>query len=291
MKAALLKNATIARLVVLPTIVVIIVCFYAPILWSAYISFTPSGMFPNYHFAGLMQYDRLLATDRWHVAFRNMLIFGVLFVSIAISLGSLLAILIDQNIKAEAVFRTILLYPLSMSFIVTGLAWQWFLNPTMGLQHFVQDLGWAGFRFDWLVRRNLSIYTIVIAAVWHSSGLVMAITLAGLRGIDPDIWRATRVEGIPRWRAYLHIMLPMLRPVMVTNVVLLAINVVKSYDLVVAMTQGGPGYSSDLPGKFVVDMAFQRGNIGQASAAAMAMLATVFIAVMPYLYLQMKRSG
>lgn len=289
MKAGL--NRATAKLVVMPTILVMLVCFYAPILWSAYISFTRSGLFPNYRFAGLVQYTRLLDTARWDTAFTNMIIFGVLFVGFAIVIGTLLAILIDQNIRGEAVFRTILLYPLSMSFIVTGLAWQWFLNPTLGLQHFMRALGWSGFTFDWIVQPSMAIYTIVIAAVWQSSGLVMAITLAGLRGIDHDIWRAAKVEGIPKWRAYWSIVLPMLQPIMVTNIVLLAITVVKSYDLVVAMTQGGPGFSSDVPGKFVVDMAFERGNIGQASAAAMAMLATVVITLAPYLYLQTRRKG
>ncbi|WP_284945138.1 carbohydrate ABC transporter permease [Acidisoma cladoniae] len=282
-------NRATAKLVVMPTVFVMVICFYMPILWSAYISFTRSGLFPNYAFAGLVQYTRLLHTARWHTAFTNMIIFGVLFVSFAIVIGTILAILIDQNVRGEAIFRTLLLYPLSMSFIVTGLAWQWFLNPTLGLQHFVQTLGWTSFTFDWIVRRDMSIYTIVIAAVWQSSGLVMAITLAGLRGIDSDIWRASRVEGIPKWRTYWSIVLPMLQPIMVTNMVLLMITVVKSYDLVVAMTQGGPGFSSDVPGKFVVDMAFERGNIGQASAAAMAMLATVVITLAPYLYLQTRR--
>jgi glucose/mannose transport system permease protein len=280
-----------AKLVVAPVVAAMIACFYAPILWSAYISFTRSTLFPDYGFAGLLQYQRLWSTLRWHVAFDNMLIFAVLFVGLALAIGTVLAILIDQNIRFESVFRTLLLYPLSMSFIVTGLAWQWLLNPAMGIQHLVRDLGWTGFRFDWIVRQETAIYTIIGAAIWHSSGLVMAIMLAGLRGVDGDIWRATRVEGIPKWRAYLSIVLPILRPVVVTCVVLLVINVVRSYDLVVAMTQGGPGIASDVPGKFVVDMAFQRSNIGQASAAAMMMLLTVLAALTPYLYMETRRKA
>ena len=284
-------SQTVAKLVVAPTVAAMIACFYVPILWSAYISFTRSTLFPDYDFAGLIQYQRLWATLRWHIAFENMIVFAILFVTFALAIGTVLAILIDQNIRFEGVLRTVLLYPLSMSFIVTGLAWQWLLNPAMGVQHLFRQLGWADFRFDWIVQPNTAIYTIVLAAIWHSSGLVMAIMLAGLRGVDGDIWRATRVEGIPKWRAYLSVVLPTLRPVVVTCVVLLVINVVRSYDLVVAMTQGGPGIASDVPGKFVVDMAFQRNNIGQASAAAMMMLLTILATLTPYLYLETRRKG
>ena len=280
-----------AKLVVAPMVLAMLACFYAPILWTAYISFTRSGMFPSYQLDGLAQYWRLFATERWHTAFANMLVFGVLFVAFALSLGTLLAIAIDQKIRFEGFFRTILLYPLSMSFIVTGLAWQWFLNPSMGFQNLVRQAGWDGFTFDWIIRPDRAIYTIVLAAVWHSSGLVMAIMLAGLRGVDPDIWRATRIEGIPRWRTYASVVLPLLRPVVVSCVVLLVINVVRSYDLVVAMTKGGPGTATDVPGKFVVDMAFERANIGQASAAAVIMLLTVIAAVMPYFYIETRRTG
>jgi glucose/mannose transport system permease protein len=284
------RNLT-AKLVVAPSVIAMLACFYSPILWTAWLSLTRSGMFPSYQIEGFGQYVRLFATERWHVAFANMFIFGILFVALALTLGTLLAIAIDQKIRFEGFFRSILLYPLSMSFIVTGLAWQWFLNPSMGFQNLVRQAGWQGFTFDWIVQPDRAIYTIVLAAVWHSSGLVMAIMLAGLRGIDPDIWRASRIEGIPRWRAYVSIVLPMLRPVVVSCVVLLVINVVRSYDLVVAMTKGGPGNATDVPGKFVVDMAFERANIGQASAAAVIMLVTVIAAVLPYFYLETRRVG
>ncbi len=284
-------SQTTAKIVVAPVVAAMIACFYAPILWSAYISFTRSTLFPDYGFAGLLQYQRLWSTLRWHIAFENMVIFAVLFVAFALTIGTVLAILIDQNIRFEGLFRTVLLYPLSMSFIVTGLAWQWLLNPAMGVQHLVRELGWTSFRFDWIIQQDMAIYTIVCAAIWHSSGLVMAIMLAGLRGVDGDIWRAAKVDGIPKWRAYVSIVLPLLRPVIVTCVVLLVINVVRSYDLVVAMTQGGPGVGSDVPGKFVVDMAFERGNIGQASAAAMTMLLTVLAALTPYIYLETRRKA
>ena len=288
MAALRIRNLT-AKAVISPTVLIMAVCFYGAILWTVYISFTRSSLVPNYDFAGFGQYIRLFGTARWHTAFTNMFIFGGLFIASSLGFGTLLAVLIDQKVGGEGVFRTLFLYPLSMSFIVTGLAWQWFFNPTMGLQSFVRGLGWDGFVFDWIVDRDRAIYTLVIAAVWHSAGLIMAIMLAGLRGVDHEIWRAARVEGIPRWRTYVSIVLPMLRPLLVTCVVLLAIEVVKGYDLVVAMTKGGPGTATDLPAKFVVDSTFERANIGLASAGAVVMLAAVLAALAPYLYVELSR--
>lgn len=278
-----------ARLVLSPTALVTLVCFYGCAVWTAYISLTKSSFFPNYEFSGVGQYTRLFATERWTVAYTNMFLFGVLLVACALGLGMILAVMIDRNIRGEGFFRTIMLYPLAMSFIVTGLAWQWVLSPSIGVQHFVRDLGFPNFTFDWVARPDRAIYTLVFAGVWHQAGLIMAIMLAGLRGVDRDIWKATRVEGIPVWRVYLGIVLPMLRPLVVTCVVLLSVAVVKSYDLVVAMTGGGPGFASDLPGKFVVDFSFERANIGQASAAAMVMLGSIFAALAPYFYIEMRR--
>jgi glucose/mannose transport system permease protein len=282
-------RSLMAKLVLAPTVLVMLVCFYGSAFWTVYISMTRSFLLPAYAFAGRAQYVRLFHTPRWQVAYGNMFLFGVLDIVGTLCLGTFLAVLLDRRVRFEGVFRTILLYPLSISFIVTGLTWQWLLSPTIGVQHFVHSLGWTDFTFDWITRPDRAIYTLVFAGIWHQSGLIMAIMLAGLRGVDREIWRAIRVEGIPPWRAYLHIILPILRPLIVTCVVLIAIAVVKSYDLVVAMTNSGPGYSSDLPGKFVVDFEFERANIGQASAAATVMLGSVLAIVAPYLYFELSR--
>ena len=280
-----------AKLAVVPTILVMLCCYYGSVTWTVYISMTRSFLLPVYSFAGTAQYDRLFATPRWQVAYGNMFVFGALDIVGTLALGILLAILLDRSVRFEGIFRTILLYPLSISFIVTGLTWQWVLSPTIGFQQLVRDLGWTGFMFDWITQPDRAIYTLVFAGIWHQSGLIMAIMLAGLRGIDREIWRAARVEGIPVWRIYVSIVLPMLRPLIVTCVVLIAIAVVKSYDLVVAMTNGGPGFASDLPGKFVVDFEFERANIGQASAAATVMLGSVLAIVAPYLYFELTRKN
>jgi glucose/mannose transport system permease protein len=280
-----------AKIALIPTILVMLGCYYASVTWTVYISMTRSFLLPVYKFAAAAQYERLFATPRWQVAYSNMFLFGALDIIGTLSLGVLLAILLDRAVRFEGVFRTVMLYPLSISFIVTGLTWQWVLSPTIGVQQFMRDLGWSGFVFDWITQPDRAIYTLVFAGIWHQSGLIMAIVLAGLRGVDREIWRAARVEGIPTWRTYVSIVLPMLRPLIVTCVVLIAIAVVKSYDLVVAMTNGGPGFSSDLPGKFVVDFEFERANIGQASAAATVMLGSVLAIISPYLYFELARKN
>lgn len=273
-----------AALALLPVAVVVLTVYVGAMLWTVRLSFTSSKMLPLLDFVGWQQYHRLLNTERfvestWHIA-----LFGVLFIVVCLTLGFLLAVFIDQNVRFEDAFRTIFLYPYSMSFIVTGLAWQWFLNPQLGLQKVVRDLGFSEFTFDWLVRQDRVVLTLVIAAVWQASGLVMAILLAGLRGIDSELWKATKVEGIPTWRVYLSIVLPMLTPMLVTSAVLLATAVAKLYDLVVAMTKGGPGLASEVPAKFIMDNFFERSNVGLGSAAATVLLVTVIAALSPWIY-------
>jgi glucose/mannose transport system permease protein len=195
-----------------------------------------------------------------------------------------LAVFIDQNVRGEGVLRTLFLYPYAMSFIVTGVAWQWFLNPGLGLQKLVRDMGFESFTFDWIVNQEMAIYTIVIAGIWHGAGLTMAILLAGLRGVDEDLWKAARIDGVPKWRYYVSVVLPLLRPMVVTATVLLATGVVKLYDLVVAMTLGGPGIATEVPAKFVMDHLFERNNIALGTAAATIMLITVVAVLAPWIY-------
>ena len=261
-----------------------LVVYIGCMLWTVRLSFTTSTLLPKLDWVGLAQYSRLFTNDRFLISAENIAIFGVLFVSGCLILGFLLAVFIDQNVRAEGVFRTVFLYPFAMSFVVTGVAWQWFLNPQLGLQKLVRDLGFPNFTFDWLVNQDMAIYTIVIAGLWHGSGLTMAILLAGLRGVDEDLWKAAKVDGIPTWRVYTSIVLPLLRPMIVTATVLLATGVVKLYDLVVAMTLGGPGIATEVPAKFVMDHLFERNNIALGTAAATIMLITVVVVLAPWVY-------
>lgn len=274
-----------------PTILVMAVCFYGCLAWTGYVSLTPSRVLPDYNFVGLAQYQRLFATPRWRTAFANMFVFGAAFTAASLIIGLLLAIALDAGAKAEAFFRSLFLYPFALSFIVAGLAWRWLLDPAFGIERIVRDLGFDSFRFGWLANPDTAIYAVVLAGVWRNAGLVMAVMLAALRGVNPEIWRATRVDGIPPWRVYLHVIIPSLRPAIMTAVVLLATAVVTSYDLVVAMTRGGPGFATDIPGKFVVDFLFVRSNLGLASAAAVIMLVSLVGALAPYFLIELRRKS
>jgi glucose/mannose transport system permease protein len=260
-------------------------------LWTFYISLTGSRTFPSGHFIGFAQYHRLFDNERWMLSLHNLAAYGVLFVLACLVIGFLLAVFIDQNVKGEGVFRTIFLYPYAMSFVATGLVWQWLLAPGDGIDGSLRALGFHDVRFDWIVSQDFAIYTVVIATVWQMSGLVMALMLAGLRGVDPEIWKAARLDGIPAWRVYAQIILPMLWPTIATVLLLLATAVAKLYDAVVAMTQGGPGIASEVPAKFIMDHLFLRSNVGLASAGAIVLLVPVLALLAPYAYARSRKEA
>ena len=276
------------KIVLAPTTIVMIVCMYRFIVWTGLLSLTKSRMMPQWEFVGLDQYVRLFNNPRWHVAVDNLFIFLILFILIALVLGLLLAIFLDQKIRNEGVIRTIYLYPMAISFIVTGTAWKWILNPGLGIEKLVNDLGFVGFEFRWLVESDMAIYTIVIAAVWQSSGFVMALFLAGLRGVDDNLTKAAKIDGASTIRLYWHIILPLMRPVFFSAIVILTHIAIKSFDLVQALTGGGPGYSSDLPANFMYTYSFNRAQIGVGAASAMIMLFGVLAVLIPYLYSELR---
>jgi glucose/mannose transport system permease protein len=289
--SAIRRRNPAPHLALLPAVLVVLVAYVGTMLWTIWISFTSSRLLPVNDFVGWEQYARLFSDARWLLSVQNMVVFGLIFIAGCLVLGFLLAVAIDQRVRGEDGLRTIFLYPHAMSFIVTGLIWQWMMNPALGIQHSVRELGWTSFSFDWIVQRDMAIYAVVIAGIWHSSGLVMALMLAGLRGIDEDLWKAARIDGIAPWRVYFSIILPMLRPVIITSVVLLSIAVVKVYDLVVALTDGGPGTATIVPAKFVMDYLFARQNIGLATAASSVMLVTVLAVLAPWIYAEYFRKG
>jgi glucose/mannose transport system permease protein len=276
------------RLVIAPSFLVSLVFVYGFIAWNGALSFTTSRLLPRWQWAGLTQYQALLASERWWLACRNLALFAALFISLSLAIGLVLAILLDQRIRAEGALRTIFLYPMALSFIVTGTAWKWMLNPGLGLEQVMHQLGFSGFTFDWLVREDRAIYTIVIAAVWQSSGFAMALFLAGLRGIDDAIIKAAQIDGASLPRIYWRIIIPTLRPVLFSTVIILAHIAIKSFDLVIALTSGGPGFATDMPATFMYSMAFTRGQIGVGAASAMMMLATIAALVVPYLFSELR---
>ncbi len=281
----LLRNLN-SKIASIPMIATVLIIFVGCTLWTVLYSFTDSKLLPRLNFVGLDQYERLWGTDRWVVSIRNLAIFGVCSMVFSLVIGFTLAALLDRKIRFENTFRTIILYPFALSFIVTGLVWQWILNPDYGVQKVIRDFGFETFTFDPLYTESLVIYGLLIGAIWQGTGLVMCLMLAGIRGIDEDIWKASRVEGIPTWKTYVVIIIPMIRPVIVTAVVIIASGIVKVYDLVVAMTSGGPGVASQMPALYVMDKMFKDQNLAQGFAASTMMLVTVAIILIPWAYIE-----
>lgn len=275
-----------AKIASIPMIITAIVVFVGGTTWTVVHSFTKSRLLPKLDFVGLDQYERLWSSSRWMISIENLAIYGLCSMILSLVVGFTLAALLDQKIRFEGAFRTIFLYPFALSFVVTGLAWQWILNPDFGVQSVVQNWGWESFTFDPLNNPDIVIFGILIAGIWQGSGFIMVIMLAGLRGIDEDIWKATRVEGIPAWKTYIRVIIPMMRPVFVTALVLIASGIIKLYDLVVAQTNGGPGLASEVPAKYVIEYMFRAQNLAQGFAASTMMLVSAMIVLIPWAYLE-----
>ncbi len=281
----LFRNKT-AKIAAIPMIVTALFVFVGGTAWTVVYSFTKSGLLPRMRWVGLDQYERLWSTKRWIISIENLAIYGLSMLVLVFVIGFILAALIDQKVRFENTIRTIILYPFALSFVVTGLVWQWILNPEFGIQSIVRDLGWESFTFDPLYTPSIAIFGVLFAGLWQGSGLVMVLMLAGLRGIDQEVWKAARVDGIPAWKTYIFIVIPMMRPVFITTLVLVVTGIVRLYDLIVAQTGGGPGISTEVPAKYVYDMMFQAANLGQGFAASTMMLVTVAIVVIPWAILE-----
>lgn len=289
-RLASFADVWLPRIVLSPTVLTSLIFVYGFIGLTAYLSLTESRLMPNYTFSGFSQYSALFEIDRWWVSATNLGIFGGLFILICLVVGLLLAIFLDQRIRAEGALRAIYLYPMALSFIVTGAAWKWILNPGLGLEKMMHDWGFANFSMDWLVDSDMAIYTVVIAGVWQSSGFVMALFLAGLRGIDDSIMKAAMVDGASLPTIYRRIVIPSLRPVFFSVLLVLSHIAIKSFDLVMALTAGGPGTSSDVPAIFMYQFSFTRGQLGLGAASAMMMLMTVLAVLVPLIYLEAKEA-
>ena len=278
-----------SKIAALPMVFTAVGVFVIATLWTVYHSFTNSRMLPKSEFIGLAQYERLWNSDRWYMSIENLAIYGVCSLVFSLLIGFMLAALLDQKTRFENTFRTIFLYPFALSFIVTGLVWQWILNPDYGVQKIVRSLGFDSFVFNPLYNMDIVIYGILAAGLWQGTGFIMCLMLAGLRGIDQEIWKAARIDGIPMWKTYIQIVIPMMRPVFITTLVIIAAGIIKVYDLVVAQTSGGPGISSEVPAKYVYDYMFSAQNLGQGFAASTMMLVSVLIVLIPFTYLEFGR--
>lgn len=269
------------RFALAPAGAVTLVAFVGSILWSIYLSFTASRRFPDYEFVGMKQYARLFSDPKWTGALWNMAILGIGSLA-SIAIGFLLAALIDKEVRGGAVFRTVFLYPLAISLIVTGIVWRWLFDPQLGVENFFHSIGWDWVSFSWIASPRTVMYGIILASVWQNTGFFMALMLSGLKGINPDIWKAGKLDGVPFWRFYAEVVIPMMKFTFLTCAILISINVVKAYDVVLAMTQGGPGTSSYVPAYFAINAYWEKANLGYASAAATVMLAMTFAVFLPF---------
>ncbi len=284
-----MKAGWLPKLLLSPSAFLVLVCVYGYIMFTVYLSFTASTMLPNLTWAGRAAYTRLLGLENWSVALSNLWVFSGLYILIAMALGLTLAILIDQKVRSENALRSVFLYPMALSFIVTGTAWKWLLDPGVGLEHTMRNLGWESFAFGWIKDAEMAIYCVVIAAVWQTAGFVMAMFLAGLRGVDSEQVNAARLDGAKTWQIYLHIIIPQLGPVFVSAFVILAHMAIKSYDLVIALTNGGPGRSTWLPSVFMYQYTFTRNEMAVGAASSVLMLIAIGVVVLPYLYSEMRK--
>ena len=250
--------------------------------YTVWISFTPSTLLPDNGWVGLRNYQAILHTRNWNIAAANIVVYGICFLALTTLLGLILAVLLDQKLRGENVFRTIFLYPLAVSFVVTGVVWGWLLNPGIGIQKLVIGLGWTGFRFDWLVDRDRALYCIVLAGAWQASGFAMALFLAGLRSVDADLMKAAQIDGAGPFRTYRRVVLPTIWPIFIAVFVILLQFAIKTFDLAVALTGGGPGIATLLPSMVVYDFMFQRGLLGRGSAAAVLLLLMLMAVLVPY---------
>jgi glucose/mannose transport system permease protein len=284
-----MRAGFLPKLLISPSALLVLVCVYGYIMFTVYLSFTTSTMMPSYDLAGSASYQRLLGLENWQVSLSNLGTFAILYIVIAGILGLAFAILIDQKIRAESAFRSIFLYPMALSLIVTGTAWKWLLDPGVGLEHTLRSMGWESFTFGWIKSSEMAIYCVVIAAVWQTTGFVMAMFLAGLRGVDSEQINAARVDGAKTWQIYLRIIIPQLGPVFVSAFVILAHMAIKSYDLVVALTNGGPGRSTWLPSVFMYQYTFTRNEMAVGAASSVLMLLAIGLIVLPYLLSEMRK--
>ncbi|MEX0319004.1 MULTISPECIES: carbohydrate ABC transporter permease [unclassified Ruegeria] len=281
-------QAWIPKLVLSPSVAMMLVFVYGFILFSVYLSFTDSRLLPSYGWVGFENYSKLWRLSHWEISLKNMGIFAALYISICTAIGLGLAIFLDQKIRGEGLLRPIYLYPMALSFIVTGTAWKWFLDPGIGLENVMHTWGWESFRFNWIKDRDFAIYTVVIAAVWQTSGFVMAMFLAGLRGIDNEILKAAQMDGASNWNLYRRIIIPQLRPAFLSAFVILSHLAIKTFDLVIALTGGGPGRATELPATFMYSYTFSRNQMGIGAASATIMLMTIAAIMIPYLYSELR---
>jgi len=283
-------DRVISLLLIAPSLLAIAVFVYGFIGFTAFASLTKwDNLAPDFTFVGLLNYARLFDTVRFQIDLRNTVTFTAFFLVLCLSLGFMLAVLLDRRIRGEAIFRSIFLFPLALSFIVTGVVWRWLLNPgsaelgSTGINLLLDTVGLGFLKTGWYTDPKIGIKAVVVAATWQMSGYVMAMYLAGLRGIPEELREAALVDGASEFQVYRHIIVPLLHPITLGAMIILGHISLKIFDLVVAMTGPGPGFSSDVPAFFMFDTTFRGNNFAQGAGIAVILLVMVAILIVPYL--------
>lgn len=294
-------------LLIAPSVGAVLVFVYGFIGWTVYVSMTRwNDVLPDYTFVGLRNYIGLFQTPRFQADIRNTVVFTALFLLGAVLLGFFAALLLDQRVRGEAFFRSVFLFPMAISFIVTGIAWQWLFNPQTGINLLLRAVGYSGPLPRWFtdptvlfgvrvgaiqVGIPVALLPVVIAATWQLSGFTMAMYLAGLRGIPEELREAARVDGASEWQVYRHVVLPLLRPVTLSALIVLGHISLKIFDLTVAMTGSGPGFATDMPAYFMFETTFRGNHFAQGASIATLMLVMVAALIVPYLRYSLSREA
>jgi len=278
------RDRLLAGFLLLPSVVAVGVFVYGFIGWTAYVSLSDWNSFvPDLSFVGLRNFVDLFQNPRFQIDLRNTALFTGTFLLGCLGIGLLLALLLDQEVKGESVFRNIFLFPMSISFIVSGTAWQWLLNPSTGVNLLLDSVGLGGLKSGWYTEPRTAIFSVVIAALWQMSGFTMAMYLAGLRGISDEVREAARIDGASDIQLYRYVILPLLNPVTVTAAIILGHISLKIFDLVYAMTGSGPAFSTDVPGIFMYETTFRGNRFAEGAAIAVVMLVLIAAVIIPYL--------
>jgi len=283
------RDKLVAFLFILPSIVLVGIFVYGFIGWTGVVSFVNwRDVFPDYTFVGFRNYIRLFGNYRFLISMKNTAIFTFLFLVSSVSIGLLLAILLDRKVRFEGFFRTIYLFPMAISFVVTGVVWRWLLNPgtggeSIGINLLFEKIGLSFLKSGWYTDPNIGIKAVVIPAVWQMSGYVMALYLAGMRSIPTELYEAAQLDGASVYQVYRYIVLPLLRPITLGAVIILGHISLKIFDLVFSMTGSGIGFSCDVPALFMYDTTFRGNYFSQGAAVSIVLLLLVSALIVPYM--------
>ncbi len=278
------SDMALAVLVLSPSIIAVALFIYSFIGWTFYISAVDwNSVIIDYSFVGLKNWTRLFGDPRFHADLRNLVVYAIGFMSQCLLFGFLLAALLDQNIKGEVIFRTVFIFPFAVSGIVTGVAWRWLMQPTTGVNLLFEQIGLGWFQPLWASHPQHGMWAITIAAAWQFTGYVMALYLAGLRGISAELREAAAIDGAGTWAIYRRILIPLLMPVTFTAIVLTGMNSIRVFDLVAAMSGSGAAFSTDTLAYFMFQSTFgaYRYSLGAAIGAFMIILSAFL--VIPYI--------